>query len=54
MHGSTAYKVRRARDKDKIACQSQNPVSAEALDRLREPTNALRQLKAWLRSIAHR
>ena len=33
MHGSTAYKVRRARDKDKIACQSQNPVSAEALDR---------------------
>ncbi len=32
MHSSTAYKVRRARDKDKIVCRALNPVSREALD----------------------
>jgi hypothetical protein len=36
MHSSTAYKVRRARDKDKVVCRSLTPVSRQALDGFEE------------------
>ncbi len=36
MHSSTAYKVRRARDKDKVRCEALDPVSPEMLDEFEE------------------
>ena len=36
MHNSTAYKIRRARDKDKVVCECRNPVSCEMLDGFEE------------------
>jgi hypothetical protein len=36
MGKTTAYKIRRARDRDRIACECFNPVSHEMLDRFQE------------------
>jgi len=39
MHDSTAYKIRRARDKDMVNCESLHPVSRETLDGFEETYN---------------
>jgi hypothetical protein len=42
---STAYKIRRARDKDKVSCESHRPVSREMLDCFEEVYNRFASLK---------